>query len=81
MGLLLSSLPGHSAPGEEEEGGAAWKHSRKVEPEEQICAVENSELIFRENPEQILCSRWQKPNNGFLFSVNKKRSGLALGQK
>ena len=54
MGLILSSLPGYSAPGEEGEGGAAQKHSGKAEAGEQIFAVENSELIFWENPEQIL---------------------------
>ena len=32
--LWVSSVPGHSTPGEEEEGGAAWKHSGKVDQEE-----------------------------------------------
>lgn len=54
----MSCLSGSRAPGKEREGGAAQKHSGKVEWE-QIFAVENSELIFMENPERILSSSCQ----------------------
>lgn len=54
----MSCLHGCRAPGNEREGGAAQKHSGKVEGE-QIFAVENPELIFMDNLEQIVYSSCQ----------------------
>lgn len=64
----MSCLPRCRAPGKEREGGAAQKHAGKVE-QGQIFAVEDSELIFMDNLEQILYSSRQLqkcfPNSSF----------------